>query len=83
VAALDASASIQLARRRGISQGGSAPGTAAMDTRLTRGGADAARVDLVGVGQLTQGQTKNGTIRIATMFATLIIGLIAGPAVSL
>src|ERR671914_2310171 len=33
--------------------------------------------------QLTQGQTKNGMINSATMFATLIIGLIAGPAVSL
>ena len=28
-------------------------------------------------------QVMNGMIRIATMFATLIIGLIAGPAVSL
>ena len=28
-------------------------------------------------------QTRNGMIRRATMFATLIIGLIAGPAVSL
>ena len=28
-------------------------------------------------------QTRNGMIRMATMFATLIIGLIAGPAVSL
>jgi hypothetical protein len=27
--------------------------------------------------------TRNGMIRSATMFATLIIGLIAGPAVSL
>src|SRR5918995_2341525 len=29
------------------------------------------------------GQTRNGIISRATMFATLIIGLIAGPAVSL
>ena len=28
-------------------------------------------------------QTRNGMIRIATMLATLIMGLIAGPAVSL
>jgi hypothetical protein len=36
-----------------------------------------------GAAELTSAQAISGMIRIATMFATLIIGLIAGPAVSL